>query len=399
MKILSVNAGSSSLKFNCIELPERKELISGYFEKIGLADSFYSIKMNGEKVKKEASIKDHSEAIKYLIQELLENNVIKSLEEIDGVGHRLVHGGDKYNKSVLIDDDVIKTVEELSSLAPLHNPANIVGVKAFREAMPNTPMVGVFDTAFHQTMEKKEYLYPVPMKWYEDYSVRKYGFHGTSHKYITKKVQEMLGRDNVNIISCHIGSGGSICCVKDGISIDTTMGFSPNAGIMMGTRSGDIDYSMIPYIMKKTGMSIEEVDNILNKQSGLYGISGEFSDHRDIEEAMNNGNESAKLANDMYIDRIVDYIAKYYVKLDGKVDALVFTAGLGENAREFREAIINRLASINIKLDENANNSIASYLDVHEGKISASDSSVPVYVIPTNEELMIALDTMELITK
>ena len=399
MKILSVNAGSSSLKFNCIELPERKELISGYFEKIGLADSFYSIKMNGEKVKKEASIKDHSEAIKYLIQELLENNVIKSLEEIDGVGHRLVHGGDKYNKSVLINDDVIKTVEELSSLAPLHNPANIVGVKAFREAMPNTPMVGVFDTAFHQTMAKKEYLYPVPMKWYEDYSVRKYGFHGTSHKYITKKVQEMLGTDDVNIISCHIGSGGSICCVKNGLSIDTTMGFSPNAGIMMGTRCGDIDYSMIPYIMKKTGMSIEEVDNILNKQSGLYGISGEFSDHRDIEEAMNNGNESAKLANDMYIDRIVDYIAKYYVKLDGKVDALVFTAGLGENAREFREAIINRLGSLNIKIDENANNSIASYLDEHEGKISASDSSVPVYVIPTNEELMIALDTMELITK
>lgn len=399
MKILSVNAGSSSLKFNCIELPERKELISGYFEKIGLADSFYSIKMNGEKVKKEASIKDHSDAIKYLIQELLENNVIKSLEEIDGVGHRLVHGGDKYNKSVLIDDDVIKTVEELSSLAPLHNPANIVGVKAFKEAMPNTPMVGVFDTAFHQTMAKKEYLYSVPMKWYEDYSVRKYGFHGTSHKYITKKVQEMLGKDDVNIISCHIGSGGSICCVKDGKSIDTTMGFSPNAGIMMGTRCGDIDYSMIPYIMKKTGMSIEEVDNILNKQSGLYGISGEYSDHRDIEEAMNKGNETAKLANDMYIDRIVDYIAKYYVKLDGKVDALVFTAGLGENAREFREAIINRLESLNIKLDENANNSIASYLDVHEGKISASDSSVPVYVIPTNEELMIALDTMELITK
>ena len=399
MKILSVNAGSSSLKFNCIELPERKELISGYFEKIGLADSFYSIKMNGEKVKKEASIKDHSEAIKYLIQELLENNVIKSLEEIDGVGHRLVHGGDKYNKSVLIDDDVIKTVEELSSLAPLHNPANIVGVKAFKEAMPNTPMVGVFDTAFHQTMEKKEYLYPVPMKWYEDYSVRKYGFHGTSHKYITKKVQEMLGKDDVNIISCHIGSGGSICCVKDGKSIDTTMGFSPNAGIMMGTRSGDIDYSMIPYIMKKTGMSIEEVDNILNKQSGLYGITDEYSDHRDIEDAMNKGDESAKLANDMYIDRIVDYIAKYYVKLDGKVDALVFTAGLGENAREFREAIINRLGSLNIKLDENANNSIASYLDIHEGKISASDSSVDVYVIPTNEELMIALDTMELITK
>ncbi len=398
MKILSVNAGSSSLKFNCIELPEEKELISGYFEKIGLEDSFYNIKINGQKTKKEAVLKDHSDAIKYLIDELFANNIIKSLDEIDGVGHRLVHGGDKYNKSVLIDDDVIKTVTELSSLAPLHNPANIVGVKAFMEAMPNTPMVGVFDTAFHQTMAEKEYLYPVPREWCEKYGVRKYGFHGTSHKYITKKVQEMLGKDNVNIISLHIGSGGSLCCIKNGQSIDTTMGFSPNAGIMMGTRSGDIDYSMIPYIMKKTGMSIEEVDNILNKQSGLLAISGAYSDHRDIEDAMAKGDSKSKLANDMYIDKIVGYIAKYYVELDGEVDALVFTAGLGENAREFREAIINKLGALNIKIDENANNKIASYLDEHEGKISSADSSVDVYVIPTNEELMIALDTMELIS-
>ncbi len=399
MKILSVNAGSSSLKFNCIELPIGKELISGYFEKIGLSDSFYSIKINGEKVKKQAKISDHSEAIKYLIEELFNNNIIKSLDEIDGVGHRVVHGGDKYSKSILIDDDVIKAIEELSPLAPLHNPANIVGIKAFREAMPNTPMVGVFDTAFHQTMKEKEYLYPVPREWYNDYSVRKYGFHGTSHRYITKKVKEMLGKDNVNIISCHIGSGGSIACIKDGISIDTTMGFSPNSGIMMGTRCGDIDYSMIPYIMKNAHLSIEEVDTALNKKSGLLAISEEYSDHRDIEEEMAKGNQKCVLANDMYIDRIVSYIAKYYVKLEGNIDALVFTAGLGENAREFRENILNKLQCLGIFVDSEKNNQIASYLDLHEGLISSPESKVPVYVIPTNEELMIALDTQELISK
>ncbi len=399
MKILSVNAGSSSLKFNCIELPEGKELISGYFEKIGLNDSFYSIKINGEKIKKQAELKDHSDAIKYLIEELFSNNIIKSLEEIDGVGHRIVHGGDKYSASTLINEDVIKTVEELSPLAPLHNPANIVGIKAFKEAMPNTPMVGVFDTAFHQTMKEKEYLYPVPYEWYKDYSVRKYGFHGTSHRYITKKVKEMLNKDNVNIISCHIGSGGSICCIENGKSIDTTMGFSPNSGIMMGTRCGDIDYSIIPYIMKNANLSIEDVDNALNKKSGLLAISEEYSDHRDIEEGMAKGDKKCILANDMYIDRIVSYIARYYVKLNGKVDALVFTAGLGENAREFRENIINKLGSIGIYIDHNKNNEIASYLEKHEGLISSNESSVPVYVIPTNEELMIALDTQDLISK
>ncbi len=397
MKILSVNAGSSSLKFTCFELPEEKVLISGYFEKIGLDDSFYTIKINGEKIKKEVLIKDHSVAISYLIKELLENGVIKSLEDIDGVGHRLVHGGDKYNKSVLIDDDVIKTVSELSSLAPLHNPANIIGVKAFREAMPNTKMVGVFDTAFHQTMAEKEYLYPVPKEWYQKYGVRKYGFHGTSHRYITKKMEEILGKDKVNIISCHIGSGGSLCCIKDSKSIDTTMGFSPNAGIMMGTRCGDIDYSIIPYIMDKTKMSIEEVDNILNKKSGLLAVSEKYSDHRDIENGMAEGDSLCNLANSMYIDRIVGYIAKYYVMLDGKVDALVFTAGLGENAREFRENVVNKLSSLNMKIDVLENNKIASYLEKTEGKISSEESKIPIYVVPTNEELMIALDTMELI--
>lgn len=397
MKILTVNAGSSSLKFNMILLPEEEELISGYFEKIGLSDGIYSIKINGTKVKKEALMKDHKDAIELLIKELLDNHIITSLDEIDGIGHRLVHGGDKYASSVIIDDDVIKTVEELSSLAPLHNPANILGVRAFREALPNTPMVGVFDTAFHQTMGEEQYLYSVPLEWYQKYQIRKYGFHGTSHKYITKVMQEKLGREDINIISCHIGSGGSVCAIKNGKSFDTTMGFTPNAGLIMGTRSGDIDYSVIPYYIEKTGTTLNEVDTILNKKSGLFGISGGYSDHRDVEAKMNEGSHEAILANNMYINRIVDYIAKYYVELDGKVDAIVFTAGLGENAREFREEILNKLGSLGIYVDSEKNSQIAGYLDQNEGIISSDSSKVPVYVEPTNEELMIALDTYDLI--
>ena len=397
MKILTVNAGSSSLKFNMIELPEQVELISGNFEKIGLSGGIYSIKINGAKTKKEADMRDHKDAIELLIKELFDNHIIESLDEIDGIGHRLVHGGDKYASSVIIDDDVIHTVGELASLAPLHNPANILGVEAFKEALPNVPMVGVFDTAFHQTMEEEQYLYSVPLSWYKDYQIRKYGFHGTSHKYITKVMQEKLGKENINLISCHIGSGASICAIKNGKSFDTTMGFTPNAGLIMGTRSGDIDYSVIPYYIEKTGASLNEVDTILNKKSGLLGLSGQFSDHRDIETAMAEGDHVAILANNMYINRIVDYIAKYYVELNGEVDAIVFTAGLGENAREFREEIINKLSSLGIHIDHEKNMQIASYLDLNEGIISSPDSKVAVYVEPTNEELMIALDTYDLI--
>lgn len=397
MKILSVNAGSSSLKFTLFLMPEGKELIGGYFEKIGLEDSFYSIKMNGEKVKKVASVKDHNDAVKILIDELINNKVISSLDELDGVGHRLVHGGEKYTDSVIIDEDVINTVTELIPLAPLHNPANLIGVKAFMEALPNVSNIGVFDTAFHQTMKKEQYLYSVPMAWYNDYKVRKYGFHGTSHKFITKTMKEMLGRDDVNLIICHIGSGGSLCAVKDGVSYDTTMGFTPNAGIMMGTRSGDIDYSLIPYVMKEGNMSLTEVDNALNKKSGLLGISDISSDHRDIEEAISSGNNDAVLANKMYVNRIVNYIANYYVELDGNVDAIVFTAGLGENAIGFRKEVMEKLECLGIKLDDEENNKIAGFKEVHSGIISTKDSKVPVYVVPTNEELMIATDTYDLI--
>ncbi len=397
MKILTVNAGSSSLKFNLIELPEEKELISGYFEKIGLANGFYNLKINGSKIKKEADMRDHKVAIELLCKELIDNKIISTLSDIDGIGHRLVHGGDKYATSVIINDEVTKTVEELSSLAPLHNPANVVGINAFRDSLPSVPMVGVFDTAFHQTMKEEEYLYSAPKSWYTDYGIRKYGFHGTSHKYITKKVQEMLGKENVNVISCHIGSGASMCCIKNGKSIDTTMGFTPNAGLLMGTRSGDIDYTIIPYYMEQTGKSLKEVDAILNKESGLLGLSGKYSDHRDIEMGINNGESDSLLADTIYVNRIVDYIAKYYVKLEGNVDALVFAAGLGENAREFRENILRKLECLGIYIDSEKNMEIASYLDINEGCISIEESKVPVYVIPTNEELMIALDTYDLI--
>lgn len=397
MKILSVNAGSSSLKFTLFEMPVGKELIGGYFEKIGLEDSFYSIKMNGEKTKKIALVKDHSEAVKILIDELIENKVIEKLEDIDGIGHRLVHGGEKYSGSVIVTEDVINTMQELIPLAPLHNPANLVGVNAFMEVLPNTPNVGVFDTAFHQTMSKEQYLYGVPYEWYKEYGVRKYGFHGSSHKFITKSMKEEFGKDNVNLIIVHAGSGGSLCCVKDGKSFDTTMGFTPNAGMLMGTRSGDIDYSLIPYVMKNAGLSLNEVDTILNKKSGIYGISGGLSDNRDLENAINEGNEQAKLANDMLINSVVNYIAKYYVSLNGKVDALVFTAGLGENAIKFRKEVMEKLECLGIKLDNEVNDTIAGFKSVHSGIISTSDSKVPVYVVPTNEELMIATDTYELI--
>ncbi len=392
MKILSVNAGSSSLKFTAYEMPEEKVIISGYIEKIGQEDSFWNTKINGQKIRGEKFIKDHAEAVQVLIDELFKHNAISSMDEIKGVGHRVLHGGEKYSDSVLIDDEVIQNIRELTKLGPLHHPGNLAGIEAMREALPNVPMVAVYDTAFHQTMPPLSYIYPVPYEWYEKYGVRKYGFHGTSHKYITNAVQKMLGKEDVNLISCHIGSGSSICCVKEGKSYDTTMGLTPLDGLMMGTRTGSIDPSIIEYVCKESGMSVEEVTTVLNKKSGLLGVSGKYADHRDIENAMNDGDERAKLANDMYIERIVKYIAEYYVKLEGKVDAIVFTAGLGENAREFREAIINKLNCIGLKIDKEANMEIASYKEKQEGIISAPDSVCPIYVIPTNEEVMIARD-------
>ena len=390
MKILSVNAGSSSLKFQMYEMPEEKVLISGVFERIGIENSFYTIKLNGEKIKKEVVLNNHTDAVKILTNELLENNIVSDLSEIKAIGHRMVHGGEKYASSVLLTEDVIKTVEELSDLAPLHNPANLVGVRAFKEVIPSAVAVGVFDTAFHQTMEEENFLYPVPYEWYKEYGVRKYGFHGTSHKYVSEKMASILGKEETKIITCHIGNGGSLAAVKNGKCIDTSMGFTPNAGIIMGSRSGDIEASLIPFVMKKTGMNISEIDNALNKKSGLLGISGVSSDSRDIEDGIKSGNDRCKLAQEMYVNKIVKYIAEYYVELGG-ADAIVFTAGVGENSITTRKQIIDKLACLGIKLDEQRNNVRAEV-----ALISTDDSSVKVYVIPTDEEVMIARDTYKL---
>ena len=392
MKILSVNAGSSSLKFTLLELPEEKVIINGTFEKIGLPDSFYYIKFNGVKEKKEAKLKDHTDAVKILLKELKAYKVIKSYDEIDGVGHRIVHGGDKYTESVLIDDDVLKTVETLVPLAPLHNPANLIGVRSFKEVLPKTPMVAVFDTAFHQTMKEEEFLYALPYEWYQNYGVRRYGFHGTSHRYIATKMKEILGEDK-KIISCHIGNGGSICAIKDGKSIATSMGFTPIAGLIMGSRCGDIDVGLIPYVMSQTGKKFEEVMIDLNKNSGVLGITGVSTDMRDVEEGFFNKDQRCIYAMNMYANRVVEYIASYNAKLEG-ADYIVFTAGVGENGNIMRDMIISRLAFMGIKLDAEKNNTRGI-----SGVISTDDSTIKVCVIPTDEELMIAKDTYEIINK
>ena len=396
MKFLCVNAGSSSLKFQLFEMPEEKVIISGYIEKIGLEDSFWTTKINGEKIKGAKYLKNHSEAVEVLLNELLENKAVKSLDEIKGVGHRVLHGGEKYSDSVIITDEVIQDIRDLTKLGPLHHPGNLAGIEALKEVLPDVPMVAVYDTAFHQTMPKENYLYPVPYEWYLKYGVRKYGFHGTSHKYITTVMKEKLGKKDVNLIICHIGSGASISAIKDGKCYDTTMGITPLDGLMMGTRSGSIDPSILEYVCKESGESISDVTNALNKKSGLLGVSG-FSDSRDVENAAASGDERAILALNMYNDRVAKYIADYYIELKGEVDAIVFTAGVGENGIAAREEIIERLKPLGITVDKALNSLIASFKDKHEGLISGKDSKVDVYVIPTNEELMIIKDTYNLV--
>lgn len=396
MKILSVNAGSSSLKFQMYEMPEEKVLISGYIEKIGMPDCFWTVKVNGEKIKNARPLANHTEAVEVLIEELLKNNIVESLEEIKGVGHRVLHGGEKYSDSVIITDEVVEDIKALTKLGPLHHPGNLAGIEAMKKALPNTPMVAVYDTAFHQTMPKENYIYPVPYEWYTKYGVRKYGFHGTSHKYITGVMKEKLGRDNVNLIICHIGSGASISAIKDGKCYDTTMGITPLDGLMMGTRSGAIDPSIIEYVCKESGLTVGDITNDLNKKSGLLGVSG-YSDCRDVEKLAAENDEKAILALNMYNDRIAKYIADYYIELCGEVDAIVFTAGVGENGIEVRKNVINRLNPLGIYLNEGMNNTIASFKDVQEGKISTDDSKVDIFVVPTDEEIMIVKDTFELI--
>ena len=391
MKILSVNAGSSSLKFQMYEMPDEVVLISGVFERIGMEGSFYTIKLNGEKIEKKVELKDHKKAFELLVQELVDNKIVDSLDDIAGIGHRIVQGGSYFDKSVIASEDVIAKIDELSPLAPLHNPAAIVGIRAAQAVVPGAVQTVVFDTAYHQTMPEENYLYALPYDLCQDNLIRRYGAHGTSHRYVANKMNEILGREDTKLITCHIGNGASISAVLNGKCLNTSMGLTPNAGLIMGTRCGDIDATILPYLMEKQNISCKEMDRIMNKESGLLGISGVSSDSRDIEAGIKEGNKRCELAQKMYVRRIIDYIAKYYVELGG-CDGIVFTAGVGENSVPVRKAIMEGLAVLGIKLDEDKNNIRGSLQ-----KISANDSSIPVYVIPTDEELMIARDTLNLI--
>ena len=391
MIILSINAGSSSLKFTGFDMPSEKVLISGVFERIGIDGSFYTIKLNGEKIKKEVELKSHEDAVRILTEELINYNIVKDLSEIKGVGHRVVHGGDKYADSVVIDKNVTDTIRELFHLAPLHNPANLMGIEAFQEYIPEATAVAVFDTGFPQSMPEENYLYAVPYEWYEKYGVRRYAFHGISHQYITEYMQKFLGKENVNLITCHLGNGSTIYSIKDGKCFDTSLSFSTNSGLVMGTRSGDIDPFIVPYVMKESGMSMEEVLNTLNKKSGLLGVSGVSSDSRDIEDGIKEGNERCILAQKLFVNRIVGYIAKLWCPLKN-VDAICFAGGIGENSIMTRKQIIEGLSSLGVELDEESNNVRGEFK-----LITKEGSKIPCYIVPTDEEVMIARDTYKLI--
>lgn len=389
-KIISINAGSSSLKFQLFEMPNENVITKGKVERIGASDSDYDILVNGEEVAGKTTIPDHTAAVQLLLSKLVELNIIESLDEITGIGHRIVHGGDVYSDSVIITEEVEKKIEELSDFAPLHNPANLAGVRAFREVLPNVPAVGIFDTAFHQSMPSKAYTYSIPYEYYEQYGIRKYGFHGPSHKYVSEKAAEILGRplEELRLISCHVGNGASIAAIKNGQSVDTSMGFTPLAGLTMGTRSGDIDSAIIPFVMEKTGLTVDGVIDQLNKKSGMLGLSGFSNDFRDIESESKNGNERAQLALNVFIDRIQKYIGSYLAVLGG-ADAIIFTAGVGENSASFREYICSAFGYVGVELDSAKNVYGAKNVD-----ITTDDSKVKVLVIPTNEELMFARETV-----
>lgn len=393
MKVLSVNAGSSSLKFSLFDMANNNVLASGVFERIGIEGSTFTIKFNGEKIVQEVELNNHVDAVNILIDRLISLDIIKSLEEINGIGHRVAHGKDYFDKSTIINDSVLEKLRGVKDMAPLHNPANLLGIEAFEKVLPNVVQVAVFDTAYHQSMDEVSYLYPVPYSWYKDYGLRKYGFHGTSHKYIAREAKKLLGRDNYKLISCHIGNGGSICAIKDGKCVDTSMGFTPLAGIMMGTRSGDVDPSIIPYIMEKEGKNASEVIEDLNKKSGLYGMSEFSNDMRDILARCDEGDHRALVAKEKYVRRIVDYIAQYYVLLGG-VDMIALTAGVGENNKVIRKEILDKLECLGVKISDEANETVGE-----EVKLSTKDSKILVYVIPTDEELMIAKDTYNLINR
>lgn len=386
-KTLAINAGSSSLKFQLLEMPAEKVIAKGQVERIGMDEGVFTLKYNGEKTEVLKAFPDHRAAIEEMLEQFNEKQVVSDLSEITGVGHRVVAGGEWFNKSVTVDDEVLEKINRLSAYAPLHNPANAAGIEIFRELLPDAVSVAVFDTAFHQTMPRENYLYSLPYEYYTKYGARKYGAHGTSHRYVSERTSEILGQplEGMNLITLHLGAGASITAVKDGKSLDTSMGFTPLAGITMATRSGDVDPSLVYYIQEHEGLTNEQMLYILNNKSGLLGISTLSSDMRDLEE-VEDTNEHAKLAMDMFIDRVVRYIGQYYVEMGG-VDALTFTAGIGENAAEVREKIIDRLGFMGIKIDTEANK-----VRGEEKVVSTDDSVAKVLVVPTNEELEIARD-------
>ena len=396
MKILVVNCGSSSLKFQLIDSETEEVAASGLCERIGL-DGALIYKVNGDKIKQEIDLPDHEVAIKKVLDTLLDKEigVLTSLDEIGAIGHRMVHGGEKFSSSVIINEEIIKQIETCNDLAPLHNPANLLGVRACQEVMPGVPNVVVFDTAFHQTMPSKAYLYALPKEYYEKYGVRRYGFHGPSHSFVSKRLAELAGLDinNSRMIICHIGSGASISAIKDGKSVDTSMGMTPLEGLMMGTRSGDMDPAIIEFICQKENITVQEMTTILNKKSGALGLSGLSNDYRDLVEAAQGGNQDAINALDVMVYRVIKYIGAYYMALGG-VDAIALTAGVGENNLELRAKIVEGLAAIGIKLDVEAN-----AVRGDERKISTDDSAAQVWVVPTNEELAIARETARLVCK
>ena len=395
MKILVLNCGSSSLKYQLINMETEEVLASGKYERIGEEEAFITHKVNGQKIEIKHPAKTHEEAVDFTLKQLInpEYKVIDSLDEISAIGHRLVHGGEKINKSVIITDEVVEVLKECIDLAPLHNPAGIIGIEACKKVMPGKPMVGVFDTAFHQTMPKERYIYPIPYEYYKKYGIRKYGFHGTSHMYVSQRLAEIVGKDisELKIVTCHLGQGSSICAVEGGKSVDTSMGLTPLAGIPMVTRSGDLDPSVVTFLMKKEGWTAEEAENMLNKKSGVQGISGLAPDFREIEAASYGDNERAEIAIEKFKYEIASYIAKYAVAMNG-VDYIVFTGGVGENQINIRRGICEKLEFMGVKIDVEANN-----VRGEEKEISAPDSKVKVYLVPTNEELMIAKETARLI--
>ena len=396
MKILVLNSGSSSLKYQVIDMAKEETLAKGYFERIGQSNSFLTHKVNGEKHKFEHYAENHEQAIKFVLSRIMHPyyGVIKELNELKGIGHRVVHGGEKFSMPVIITDEVIEGIKQCSELAPLHNPAAILGIEACKKVAPNIKMVAVFDTAFHQTMEKDKYIYPIPYKYYEKYKIRKYGFHGTSHQYVSSRVAEFITEDikQLKIVSCHLGQGASVCAIQNGKSVETSMGLTPLGGICMGTRSGDLDPSIVSYIMKKEKLSAQEMENILNKKSGAYGVSGVSVDFRDIEAEANAGDERAKLALDVFHETVASYIVKCAVAMNGN-DVITFEAGVGEKGQDSRLAICDKLEFLGVKLDKGKNQATRDI----EAKISNEDSKIQVYVIPTNEELMIARETREII--